>query len=269
MLNEMPRSDSGLTQEEVDFFHEHGYLVIRNVVPQDLVHRLQDDTAALIDQYRDYRKEPHIYYAPIEARSFEKMMEQEETGDPENMLLWRIDKLDQRLSNIDDLRSLPFVRKSMTALLGENVIHYNESFVLKQPHLAPPVPWHQDPSFKTRTFSDPISTMDVYLDDADENNGCIWVVPGSHKRGNIDTDALQAEYGFDLPGAIPVRMNAGDVAFHNNGCLHGSKANRSDRMRRIIYLAFQTRRQAQATGKYTDRELDLYQDQFERLGNGE
>lgn len=268
-MNQALRSDSDLTQEEISFFHENGYLVVRNVVPQDLLHRLQADTAALIKQYRKYRKEPNIYYASIDAKSFEKMMGQEDSADPEDMLLWRIDKLDERVPNIDDLRSLPFVRKAMTALLGQNVIHYNESFVLKQPHLAPPVPWHQDPSFKTRVFSDPISTMDVYLDDADEDNGCIWVVPGSHKRGNIDTDSLQIEYGFDLPGAIPVRMKAGDVAFHNNGCLHGSKANRSDRMRRIIYLAFQTRRQAEATGKYTARELDLYQDRFTRLGSGE
>jgi ectoine hydroxylase-related dioxygenase (phytanoyl-CoA dioxygenase family) len=268
-MNEISRADRGLTDEEVTYFHENGFLVVRNVVPPDLLRRLQNETASLIDQYREYRNEPHIYYAPIEAKSFEKMMEQEEASDPENMLLWRIDKLDDRLAHIDDLRALPFVRKAMAALLGENVIHYNESFVLKQPHLAPPVPWHQDPSFKTRTYSDPISTMDVYLDDADEENGCIWVVPGSHMRGNIDTDALQAEYGFDVPGAVPVRMNAGDVAFHNNGCLHGSKANRSDRMRRIIYLAFQTRRQAEATGKYTRQELDAYQSRFERLGSGE
>lgn len=268
-MNEMSRSNRGLTQEEVTFFHENGYLVVRNVVPQDLLRQLQDDTATLIDQYRQYRKERHIYYASIEAESFEKMMEQEESVDPNTMLLWRIDKLDDRGIHIDDLRSLPFVRKAMAALLGENVIHYNESFVLKQPHLAPPVPWHQDPSFKTRTYDDPISTMDVYLDDADDENGCIWVVPGSHKRGNIDTDALQAEYGFNVPGAIPVEMNAGDVAFHNNGCLHGSKANHSARMRRIIYLAFQTRRQAEATGNYTAQMLDTYQDRFMRLGNGE
>ncbi|MEQ9815327.1 MAG: phytanoyl-CoA dioxygenase family protein [Azospirillaceae bacterium] len=265
-MNEVLRSDRGLTADEVSFFHDNGYLVVRNVVPRDLLSRLRVETAGLVEKYRDYRKEPHIYYATVEAKSFERMMEQEESADPANMLLWRIDKLDGRLASIDDLRALPFVRKAMAGLLGDDVIHYNESFVLKQPHRAPPVPWHQDPSFKTRTYDDPISTMDVYLDDADEENGCIWVVPASHKRGTINTDALMARHGFDIPGAIPVRMRAGDVAFHNNGCLHGSRANRSERMRRIIYLAFQTRRQAAATGHYSAEDLEQFRRRFETLG---
>jgi len=265
-MSDVLRSDRGLTPDEVSFFHDNGFLIVRNVVPDDLLARLRAETADLVDRYRSYRKEPHIYYAPVEAKSFERMMEQEESADPENMLLWRIDKLDGRVGSIDSLRALPFVRKAMAALLGDDVIHYNESFVLKQPHRAPPVPWHQDPSFKTRTYDDPISTMDVYLDDTDEENGCIWVVPGSHKRGSIDTDALIEHYGFDIPGAVPVRMRAGDVAFHNNGCLHGSRANLSDRMRRIIYLAFQTRRQAAATGNYSEADLDRYRHRFESLG---
>ena len=243
----------GLSQDQVDFFCENGYLVVRQAIDPDTITTLREATARLQDHYAEARREPGVHYTSPSATRFEEMMDgsaaERGGGDA---VLWRVDDLEPKMPEIATLKSHPFPHLAMDALLGSKVVQYNESFVTKPPRIGQPVLWHQDPSFKKKSMPDPISTIDVYLDRADEDNGCLWVVPGSHKWGVVDAKAMMDEYGFDLPGAQPVRMDPGDVAFHDNGCLHGSKAIPSDRQRRILYLAFQTERQARSTGQFAD-----------------
>jgi len=248
-----------LTDEEVQFFYENGYLVVRNAIDLDVIEQVRDAAGELQERYSDYCQEEGIHYTSPEAKSFEEMLNGTASSQGE-AVLWRIDDLQQRLPEVAVLKRLPFVHNAMAALLGEELLQYNESFVTKPPRVGQPVLWHQDPSFKIKRTHDPISTIDIYLDKTDEENGCIWVVPGTHKQGVIDVGTLTDQHGFDLPGAIPVVMEPGDVAFHDNGCLHGSKANPSDRQRRIIYLAFQTLSQARASGTF---EKEFFQQRLE------
>lgn len=253
-----------LTSEEIASFHENGFLVVRQVVPPGVLAELSRGANDLQKKYEAYRKEKDTYYTSAEAETFDEMMDgsgADKGGD--DKVLWRIDKLDDKLPEVALLKRLPFVHNAIKMLLGEEILQYNESFVTKPPRIGQPVHWHQDPSFKIKATSDPISTCDVYLDKADEENGCLWVVPGSHKKGVIDVKPLVKEHGFKIPGAIPVRMEPGDVAFHDNGCLHGSMANHTDRQRRIVYLAFQTLRQGRTGGMFTEEFLQDRLDAFE------
>lgn len=248
------RTDLGLTPEQVEFFFENGYLVVRQAIDPETIETLREGARRLQERYAEPRREPGVHYTSAAAKSFDEMMDGTAAAKGE-AVLWRVDDLEPKMPEIATLKSHPFPHLAMDALLGEGAIQYNEAFVTKPPRIGQPVLWHQDPSFKHKTFADPISTIDVYLDRADEENGCLWVVPGSHKRGVVDVGSLMDEHGFDLPGAEPVRMEPGDVAFHDNGCLHGSGANTSDRQRRILYLAFQTERQARSVGQFTDEFL--------------
>ena len=242
-----------LTAEEVASFHKNGFLVVRQVIPEDVLAELRKGTEKLQERYKDYRRETNIYYTSADTKTFDEMMDGSGAANSQSeKVLWRVDKLDDKLSEVELLKELPFVHNAMKALLGDNLLQYNESFVTKPPRIGQMVHWHQDPSFKIKKTPDPISTCDVYLDKADEENGCLWVVPESHKKGAIDVKPLVEKHGFKIPGAIAVRMNPGDVAFHDNGCLHGSMENRTDRQRRIVYLAFQTLRQARAGGAFTE-----------------
>ncbi len=244
-----------LTPEQVQFFYDNGYLVVRNAIPPEVIDRLREGAQQLEEMYSDYRDEPGVYYTTPKATSFAEMMDgsaARQATATEERVLWRVDDLEERLPQVAALKACAFVHNAMRALLGEELLQYNEAYVTKPPRIGQTVHWHQDPSFKVKREPDPIATCDVYLDYADEENGCLWVVPGTHKQGVIDVAPLVAEHGFDLPGAVPVRMAPGDVAFHDNGTLHGSKANTSDRPRRIIYLAFQTLRQARSAGSFDE-----------------
>jgi ectoine hydroxylase-related dioxygenase (phytanoyl-CoA dioxygenase family) len=82
----------------------------------------------------------------------------------------------------------------------------------------------------------------VYLDESNEANGCLYVIPGSHLAGPLPEDRRRQVIDSwtrgrttDAPGAIPVIARPGDVVVHATTVLHGSFENTSDSMRRTVY----------------------------------
>ena len=103
--------------------------------------------------------------------------------------------------------------------------------------------WHQDEIYiPTRDRS--LLGAWIAVDDATVDNGCLWVLPGSHKAGllynqrnhNSDRfDVSQESYGFDDSAEIAVEVPSfGSVVFFNGYLLHRSKPNRSNRFRRAL-----------------------------------
>lgn len=103
--------------------------------------------------------------------------------------------------------------------------------------------WHQDERFiPTRDRS--LVGAWIALDDATIDNGCLWVLPGSHRTGRLfptrpharsdEFDPSDEAYGFDDSDAVPVEVEAGSVVFFNGYLLHRSLRNRSDRTRMAL-----------------------------------
>jgi phytanoyl-CoA hydroxylase len=134
------------------------------------------------------------------------------------------------------------------------------ALVYKVPRRGFPVQWHQDPVVIKRF---PAFNVDVYLDDSDEENACVWAIPGSHLAGYrapADGDAQRhvaswtnGREGKDVPGAVAVRAKRGDVLVHATSVLHGSWWNRSDRMRRTLYYHFDSWEDVNLGGGYASR----------------
>ena len=103
--------------------------------------------------------------------------------------------------------------------------------------------WHQDERFiPTRDRS--LIGVWIALDDATAANGCLEVIPGSHRAGYIhpfrphgrpdEFDPTDEAYGFDTSGTVTVEASAGSVVFFNGYLLHRSQRNRSDGYRRAL-----------------------------------
>jgi len=133
-------------------------------------------------------------------------------------------------------------------LLGEDLICWGTHYFCKMPGDVKQVSWHQDASYWPLT---PSQTVTVWLaiDDADEENGAMQVIPGSHRHGQINfEDSAEEEnnvlyqsvrdplqYG-DAPVAFVMR--AGQISLHTDLLLHGSEPNASDRRRCGLTMRF-------------------------------
>ena len=101
--------------------------------------------------------------------------------------------------------------------------------------------WH----FHQRLIPDPVppffsrpQTIDalIYLDDADDRNGPLLVVPGSHQR--TDEDLPAGEYG-DLPDQVTLRLPAGSVAICHGALWHRAMPNTAEgTVRRLLLLGY-------------------------------
>jgi phytanoyl-CoA hydroxylase len=103
--------------------------------------------------------------------------------------------------------------------------------------------WHQDERYIPTRDRSLIGAW-IAIDDATIGNGCLWVVPGSHRHGYLfptrdhgqpdEYDASDMAHGFDERQAVAVEVKAGSVVFFNGYLLHKSLRNRSPVYRRAL-----------------------------------
>lgn len=124
---------------------------------------------------------------------------------------------------------------------------FSDKLNVKRPGGAP-FPWHQEGPYWAYGAEDLDHTVSVltYLDDGTKENGCLWVIPGSHKLGYLqglkDRGVIGALYtDVDLIDgeAIPADFPAGSVLYFHPDLVHGSQSNRSNTNRRVFVVAYQ------------------------------
>lgn len=129
--------------------------------------------------------------------------------------------------------------KIVTAILGPNVeIFGNGQCLYKEPVGGHPKHLHQDSAYFEHRYQGPVGILN-YVVDTDLVNGALYVVPGSHKLGqlkHIDTFSHLGLEEDEWPweSALPVEGKAGDSIFFNVKTIHGSKQNMSDKPRPVF-----------------------------------
>ena len=132
------------------------------------------------------------------------------------------------------------------AINGKDFVPFNEAMWIKEPGLGSSTAWHQDgithwshPDWDQGIHG---MTFQVLLYGSSGVNG-LWVLPGSHKSGKIDLQALADTAGSDrLRGAVPYVCAPGDVVIHNRQLVHGAFANTSKDSR--VSFTFGTHRRS-------------------------
>jgi phytanoyl-CoA hydroxylase len=125
----------------------------------------------------------------------------------------------------------------LTSLIGPNVQLHHTKMLVKPPEQGAPFPMHQDyPYFPHERHS--VLAASVHLDDTDEENGCLHVIPGSHKWGPLEAHGESKTVDYELDSGRPCTASAGDVLFFNYLTVHGSGVNRSDRTRRNVLFQY-------------------------------
>ena len=131
----------------------------------------------------------------------------------------------------------PRLVEVMTQLIGPNVQLHHTKMLVKPPEQGAPFPMHQDhPYFPHERHS--LVAASVHLDDTDEANGCLHVVPGSHRLGPLEARGDSKTLDCPLESGVACPAAAGDVLFFNYLTIHGSGVNRSPRTRRNVLFQY-------------------------------
>ncbi len=206
-------------------FDELGYAVVRGVFPPDEVERLREHFMTL-----RRRGSRDLDYVGVDAGSrdplkrYPRMAQMHRWDD--TSLRWLIDP---RLSEL------------LTGLLGAEPYAVQTMLYFK-PAGSRGQALHQD-NFYLKAQPGTCAAAWMALDRADEDNGCMMVVPGSHRWPILCTEKADTTLSFTdvtvpVPGAfdaVPVIMEPGDVLFFHGSLVHGSLPNRTaDRFRRAL-----------------------------------
>lgn len=207
------RSDNPrrLSQEQLSFYNEHGYL--KGI-------RIFTDEA--IEEHRNY---------------FDRLLAKQLRDGGDSYSLRRMIRYCQPLW---DIITYPVLLDYVEDLIGPNIVAWGSQYFCKLPEDGKVVSWHQDASYWPFT---PARTVTAWLavDDSDRGNGCMQVLPGTHRLGHLEFDMSGAEENSVLPQKIkgaenygdPVcfELKAGEISLHADMLVHGSEQNRSQRRR--------------------------------------
>jgi phytanoyl-CoA hydroxylase len=208
-----------ITDAEIQFFDENGYVICRNVLHADELENFRAESARLIDEI-------------VSGGPADRMCNRGPEGIPYYLTYLHANP------NSFSVRLLahPFIGDLLTRMVGSDFIPLYESLVFKLPGNGSSVPWHRDgnaPQGNERIFN-----IDIYPDRSTVENSCVWVIPGSHmwERERAQAAAAEGREKFDLPNAVPAEVEPGDVLLHHTKVLHGSTVNKSSDLRRVVYF---------------------------------
>lgn len=232
-----------LSPEEIRFFDENGYLILRNRIPQDLLSRLQEAGHGWIQQGEAYRDAPSdrwdVDYA-FAKRGGRKTM-------------FRVNYLHNKgYAASLELLGCPQVLGIAESLCGPNFVPTYESMVFKQEGDGAVIKWHQDAIHPRRHR---IFNLDVYLDRSVRGAGALRVVPTS-QREQQDLCAITEQYDWEVPGVVHAEMEPGDVLLHDVMVVHGSEPTSGNALRRTLYYEFRAAEEILEDGPWDQTWID-------------
>ncbi|CAM4140952.1 phytanoyl-CoA dioxygenase family protein [Paenibacillus alkaliterrae] len=214
---------------DVQFYKENGYLLVKGVFNQDEVAAMREAVENIIQRAaRSNADHNHAWQ-----------------GDflPPEQLKKLVLKGFHDVHFHDAAFTRAVIHPNMTAVLnaiiGPNVQMHHTKMLVKPPANGAAFPMHQDyPYFPHRDHS--MLAASIHLDDADTENGCLRVIPGSHKQGPLQHVGMHYLNHKEHPisSGTPCPAEAGDVLFFNYLTIHGSDVNRSTRTRRNVLIQY-------------------------------
>ena len=144
------------------------------------------------------------------------------------------------------------VALTMGELLGDEVYHYHHKMMIKEPKVGGAWEWHQDYGYwyKNGCLYPDMGSCLISISSANQANGCLQVIPRSHKMGRIDhvtvgdqfqTDPERIAAAMKTDALVYCELNPGDAVFFHSNLLHRSDANTSDSPRLSIICCYNTK----------------------------
>lgn len=219
-----------ITGEQIEFYRENGFVVIEDFLNPDELDRWRVTTQDAVRERAETNSgitntgDPESYYAQVFLQCIN--LAQSHAGMRELMRDPRLGKLAATLSGAKGIRI------------------WLDQALFKQP-FGNPTAWHLDNPYWSFSSREAISLW-VALDDATKDNGCLYYLPGTHKRAryeNVGIGHNQADLFKVYPewreiDPVGCPCPAGSAVLHNGLTAHGAGANMINKPRRAMTCAY-------------------------------
>ncbi len=234
-----------LTQEQVEFFQEKGYLHVPEVYSAEELEEMRGELDYVMETFANWEA---AWRGPWRKEYMDEEEDQQATlvaihELPNYSAAWTRAVTKRELGN-----AVGAVLETDTVELHHVTLH------AKPPDKGAPFPMHQDLPFFPHEDNRYVDCL-VHLDDAEETSGCIKFLEGTHKLGKLEhiTGPETAPHlptdKYRLQDAVSVPAKAGDVVLFTLWTIHGSSVNHSENWRRLVRLGFRDPRNRQESGQ--------------------
>jgi phytanoyl-CoA hydroxylase len=250
-----------LSSPDIERFHRDGYLVLEDFVPGAECDALRDRADALVASFEPgtlrsifttdeqaRRTDEYFLGSGDQVRFFFESLALGADGALVVAKERSINKIGHALHDLDPLfdrfSRAPRVAQLVADLAVPAPLLLQSMYIFKQPRIGGEVRCHQDATFLHSPR--PILGLWFALEDATEENGCLWAVPGGHRAGlqslfvrnADDTTTMRALGDVTWPDAdlVPLPVKKGSVIVLDGLVPHMSKQNYSERSRHAYTL---------------------------------
>lgn len=221
--------DGLLTEEQVRFYRENGFVQIDHVL-----------TESELEELREYMEEVMTVENGLAPKT-----------DTKDGAYYRV--LNQKVNTWRDHGGMGkysfhprFARMALQLTGASGIRFFHDHALWKMSGDSKPTPWHQDLPYWPMNESGALSIW-IALDDVNEQNGCMMFVPTSHTVGKLTgidlvnpQDIYEYVKGTHIERTTPVKvpLKAGSCTFHNGLTFHYAHANITDKPRRALAIIY-------------------------------
>lgn len=219
-----------LTQAQIESYRENGFLAVEGVFSPAEMAETRAVIEELVEQSRSISEHNDIYDLEPGHSAAAPRVRRLKAPIATHPLFERLARHVRLLDVAQDL-------------LGPDIRLHGNKLNMKSAEYGSPVEWHQDFAFYPHTNAD-VLAVGIAIDACTVENGCMLMVPGSHRGPMLDhhqdgyfMGAIDpAREGLDMSRAVPVEVPEGGISVHHCRTLHGSAVNRSSRPRRLFLM---------------------------------
>jgi ectoine hydroxylase-related dioxygenase (phytanoyl-CoA dioxygenase family) len=238
-----------LRQEQVERFHRDGYLVVRGLYSGAEIRQVSEWT----DEVANFPEVPG-----------KTMMYFETSSRDGARILCRVENFVPFHEGFRKLITTRRLQQAVSELLGEPAVLFKDKINFKLPG-GDGFKEHQDVQAGWDEFADLHVTAMVAIDETNEANGSLEMIPGLHRRGLLgrkwapltDEDTNHAAYQ-------PVHCKPGDAVFFDSFAPHRSGSNRTNRARRVLYITYNRASAGDSRERYYTEKRRNYPPDVER-----
>lgn len=228
-----------LSELQRNQFWSEGFLVVENAVERELLHAMQDDFAAWVEESRGHSKP---YGDTLDGRPRFDLEPGHTAIKPG---LRRVNAPVEVSQAYYDVMTSSHMTDCVAELIGPNVKFHHSKVNSKLPGGQTAVKWHQDFPFTPHSNDDLITAL-LMVDEVTQDNGPLEVVAGSHKgelhdlwHNGVFTGSVADSVSEDCQQkAITCTGSAGSVCLMHTRLLHGSAPNLADRPRNLFICVY-------------------------------